>query len=351
MNPKRIGVLLIKEFVQGMQGFIFIFAIVVPIVMSLVVTLLFGTIFSGKPKLGINDAGDSQLPTQALGMESFIVKTYDSTETLKQATTTGAVDIGISIPKDFDTKLISSETTEMTAYIWGESLMKSRAMLIAGLANWIREIAGHKSPIEIRTTTLGDVGTPTWEERLVPFVVVMGVMIGGVILPATSLVDEVQKSTLTALVVTPTTIGDIFASKALLGTIVSTFSATAILLLNRSFGINPPLLIFLLVLGAIMASEFGVLLGAFIKDINTLFATIKSMGIILYAPAIIYMFPAIPQWIGKIFPTYYMIRPIIDVTQEGATWGEIAWMVYIQLGLIVLLAIGLGIVARRKRES
>jgi ABC-2 type transport system permease protein len=351
MSLKRIGFLLVKEFVRGSQGFIFIFAIVVPIVMSLVISLLFGTIFSGKPKLGISDSGDSKFTAQALDMESFIVRTYDTTDALRQATSTGAVDIGVTIPEDFDKMVISGETTEMTAYVWGESLLKSRAMLIAGMATWIREIAGHESPIDIQTTTLGETGLPSWEERLVPLVVVMGVMIGGVFLPATSLVDEVQKRTLTALTVTPTTIGDIYTSKALLGIVISTFSGTATLLLNRSFGINPLLLVFLLVLGAAMASEFGVLLGAFIKDINTLFATIKSMGIILYAPAIIYMFPGIPQWIAKIFPTYYMIRPIIEVTQKGAVWEDIVWMVYIQIGLIALLAVVLGIMAHRKREN
>lgn len=350
MNLKRIGVLLVKEFVQGSTSFIFIFAIAVPVVMTLVITLLFGSLFSGKPKLGIADAGGSRFTSQSEEMGSFIIKTYDSAEALKQATLSGAVDIGVALPGDFDDKVTNGESTELTAYIWGESLVKNRAMLVAGMATWIREIAGHESPIEIRTTTLGELGIPSWEDRLVSFIVVMGITIGGVMLPSTSLVDEVQKRTLTALAVTPTTLGDIFTAKALLGIIVSTFSGVLILVLTRSFGINPPLLVFLLVLGAIMASEFGVLLGAFIKDINALFATIKSLGIILYAPAIIYMFPAIPQWIGKIFPTYYMIRPVIDVTQEGARWGDIAWMVYIQVGLIVLLGIVLGIVAHRKRE-
>ena len=351
MNLRRVVILLKKEFIQGATGFLFIFAIIVPVVLSLVVTLLFGTLFSGKPKLGIFDNGHSHFSVQAHDMDSFIVRNYQNQEQLIEDTKIGAVDIGVVLPANFDEKIDNGDKTEMEAYVWGESLMRSRAMLIAGIATWIRDIAGQESPVEIIPVTLGDLETLSWEDRLLPFIVVMAVMIGGVLLPATSLVDEKHKRTLKALTVTPTTIVEVYTSKALLGVIVSTFSGILILLLNRSFGVNPLMLVLLLFLGALMASEIGVLLGAFMKDINTLFATIKSMGIVLYAPAIIYMFPAIPQWIGKLFPTYYMIRPVIDVTQEGAGWSDIAWMVYIQIGLSVLFGMILVWVAGQQRKK
>ena len=156
---------------------------------------------------------------------------------------------------------------------------------------------------------------------------------------------------MTGLTVTPVTMGEIFTAKALLGVILSMVNGVMILLLNRSFGTQPGLLIFLLCLGAIFGAQIGVLLGAFLKDINTLFATIKSMGIFLYAPAIVYMFPAIPQWIGKIFPTYYMIQPVLEVTQNNTPWSEFAWQVYILIGLILVFTVILGLVARRVQEE
>ncbi len=348
MNLRRVGVLLYKELVQGPKNFLFIFAIVVPIVMTLVVTLLFGTLFSGKPKLGIADAGDSQFTVQGKATESVIIKEYVSPDELKRATEIGAVDIGIALPADFDRQVAAGERSEMSIYVWGESLIKDRVMLISGISVWIRNIAGQESPIEILTTTLGNVESFSWEDRLLPLMVMMSVLIGGLMVPSTSLVEEKQKGTLKALAITPTTLGDIFIAKGLLGVILSTFTGVLILTLNQSFGINPPLLIFLLFLGAIMAAQFGVLLGVFIKDINTLFATIKSMGIVLYAPAIVHMFPAIPQWIGKLFPTYYMIQPVVEITQNGAAWADIAWQVYILIGLIVLIAVGLGFIASKK---
>jgi ABC-2 type transport system permease protein len=63
----------------------------------------------------------------------------------------------------------------------------------------------------------------------------------------------------------------------------------------------------------------------------------------------IYLFPDIPQWIGYIFPTYYIVRPIIEVSQNGAGFGEIVLDVSIALALTVALIGGLVAVARRAR--
>jgi ABC-2 type transport system permease protein len=107
------------------------------------------------------------------------------------------------------------------------------------------------------------------------------------------------------------------------------------------------LLIAILALGAIMAATLGVILGAYLNDINSLFATIKSMGILLYAPALVYLFPEIPQWIGRIFPTYYMIQPVISITQQGGSWADVRLDLGVLVIMIVLLIFAAAVVARR----
>jgi ABC-2 type transport system permease protein len=93
----------------------------------------------------------------------------------------------------------------------------------------------------------------------------------------------------------------------------------------------------LLAMGAIMAAEVGLICGALLKDVSTLFAVWKTGGILLFGPAIIYMFPQIPQWIGRMFPTYYLLQPIVDISQRGGDWSDIALNVFILIGLDVIL--------------
>ena len=350
MSLKRVGILLGKEFWQGPKNYIFVMAVVLPIVLSLVVSLVFGTLFSEKPKLGIIDEGSSQLVTLARELPSVVTKEYGTVSEIKQAVESGAVDIGIVLPADFDNSVIQGEKTEITSYIWGESLARNRTILGVTIANLVRELAGQEAPVEIEAITLGDETSIPWNDRLLPLIVLMAVFLGGLLLPATSIVNEKEKKTLEALVITPTTIGDIFVAKGLLGIILSLFAGIAILILNQAFGAQPTLLLLVLALGAIMAAELGLLLGALLKDWTTLFTVWKTGAILLFAPAIIYMFPQIPQWIGKIFPTYYLLQPIVDISQRGGGWPDIAINVFILVGIdLILIAVVMLILKRTKQ--
>lgn len=349
MSLRRIGVLLGKDLIWGPKNFVFIFAIVVPVVLSLVIQLLVGTYFSGKPTLGVTDAGQSAFVPAVAQVEGLVLRQYESAEALQTAVRSGVVDMGVVLPTGFDAQLGGETAVTLPVYVYGESLLRDRAFLGVLLAQQLRDLAGQDPPVTIISETLGDGASLPWEARLLPFVVLMTIMIGGMMVPATSLVDEKQKRTITAVTTAATSLEELFTAKGIVGFSLSLFMGVFILLLNRSFGTQPLLLIGLLALGALMAATFGVLLGAFVKDINTLFATIKGTGILLYAPAIVYLFPTIPQWIGRIFPTYYIIAPIVAVTQEGATWADIR----LDVGILVLLNLVLiGIVtyvARRAR--
>jgi len=169
-------------------------------------------------------------------------------------------------------------------------------------------------------------------------------------LPAASMVNEKEKRTLEALIVTPTTVGDVFVAKGLLGIILSLFMGMVILILNQAFGAEPMLLVLVMALGAIMAAEFGLLLGALTKDITSLFAVWKFGGILLFAPAFVYLFPQIPEWIAKIFPTYYLIQPIVEISQRGGGWPGIATNVFILAGIDVILIGVVALVLRRTKQ-
>lgn len=347
MNLKRVLTLLGKEFVHGPKNFIFVFAIIAPLAFTLIVTLAFGTLFSEKPNLGIVDEGNSQLVVLAQSLESVTTKEYGELSGLKQATQSGVVDMGIVIPQSFDNTVIKGETVVIEAFFWGESLAKNRIILPATISDLTRELAGQEVPVEIELVTLGNVTTTPWSERLIPFLVLMGVFYGGLMIPSTSLIDEKQKKTLEALVITPTSISEIFVAKGILGIVLSVFMGVVILILNQAFGANSLLLVGVLFLGAIMAVQLGLICGALIKDITTLFTVWKSGGIILFGPVFIYMFPQIPEWIGRIFPTYYALQPVVELSLRGGGWSDIATNVFILIGIIILLIFIIAIAARR----
>ncbi len=353
MNAKRVAILLAKEAKHGAKGFLFIMAVVMPLGFTLVFSLLFGTLLSEKPKMGIADLGSSSLVGLASELDSVTVKTYGTQDQLQDAVARGSVDMGVTIPDGFDAQVASGGSAHLQTYLWGQSLLKDRAVLASTLASLIRSVAGQQVPLEIITSTVGDAASVPWEQRIMPVMVLMAVVFGGVLVPASSLVNEKQKRTLGALTTTPVSLGEVLAAKGLLGALLSVSNGVLILLLNRAFGVHPGLLILVLAMGAALASTFGVLMGVIAKSLDALFAINKAIGILYYAPAIVWLFPGIPEWIGKIFPTYYMVGPVVAISQRGAGLGDVAGDLLVLAGLIVGLVAFTGLMARRavRREA
>jgi ABC-2 type transport system permease protein len=313
-------------------------------------TLIFGTLFSNQATMGIVDEGSSKLVAMLEEHESIELKRYSSVSDLKGAVEAGAVDGGIVLERDFDSAVIQGEEVEIPIYIWGESLAKDRTIISVTVTNLIRELAAQETPVEIELVALGEESNIPWSDRLLPLVVLMAVFFGGFMLPAVSLLKEKETKTIDALAVTPVTIAEIFTSKALLGLVVSIVMGIVILAMNQAFGAQPGLLVMLIFLGAIMAICLGLLLGSVVTNMTVFFGNQKLLNMLLFAPALVYMFPSIPQWVGKIFPTYYVVEPLVEISQRGGGWEEIWLNVTILIGLDILLIGALSLMVSRKKQ-
>lgn len=351
MSVRRVAILLRRELLQGPKSFIFLWSMVLPVVMSLVLSLVFGTLFSDKPRVGIADEDGSRLVNLAQESQAITLKEYGSAGDLEQAVRIGAVDYGVVLPEDFDSLVTAGQPVEITAYIWSESLAKQRLVAQATLLDLVRQLSGREAPVDVMINTLGDEASIPWSDRLLPLLVLMAVFVGGMFLPATSMVTEKQHRTLEALTVTPTTLQEVFLAKGILGFVISLVMGLIILALNQAFGGQPGLLALMLALGAVMAAELGLIVGSFVKDMSSLFATWKFGGILLFGPALIYLFPEIPQWIGQIFPTYYLVEPVVRISQQGGGWSDIALHVFVLIGLDVLLVAIVALAVKRMRNA
>jgi ABC-2 type transport system permease protein len=347
MNLKRIAVLVSKEFRYSTKNMVIFFAIIVPVVLSLMISLMVGTLFAGRPRLGIADLGESRLVENMSEMDYIRLRIYQDPAVLYEDVSIGALDMGIVLPDDFDNALQRGDTPHLELYTWGESLLRHRTTLGATLVRQVIALSGMESPVETQTILLGDAPSVPWDVRLFPLVMIMTIVLGGTMVPATFIVQEKQKRTLQALLVSPVTPGEAMTAKGIAGVLISILMGVIILTLNAAWSGRPLLMLILLVLSAMMASAGGVILGMRVKDISTLFTAIKSIGILLYAPAIIYIFPEVPSWIMRVFPTYYMIGPIVEVSLNNAGWGVIAVDVLILCTLIIGMVAAAALLVRR----
>ncbi|MBN1163373.1 MAG: ABC transporter permease [Candidatus Krumholzibacteriota bacterium] len=339
MSPRRIGILFQKELTDSSKSYFLIFAIVGPLTFTLLVHLVFGSFFAGRPELGINDRGGSIIVESLREMNSIDLREYSSERELKEAVESGARDIGIVLPEGFDARLGEGDSTRITAYIWGESLLKNRIAAGAAFIHQARAASGRNAPVDIVPVPLGEKENVPWQDRFLPLIVLMAIFIAGFAVPATSLVEEKEKKTIVPVLTTPVTQSEIFIAKGMMGLLASVTMGITILFLNHAFNAQLGLLIVLTFMGALMACCIGLILGALMTTTGAIYSTIKGMGPFLYGPGLVALFPRIPSWIAKLFPTYYVINPIMELSRKGGGWSTIRQDVYILGGIIAVFMV------------
>jgi ABC-2 type transport system permease protein len=62
---------------------------------------------------------------------------------------------------------------------------------------------------------------------------------------------------------------------------------------------------------------------------------------------IFYLFPEWPQWIARIFPTYWFIDPLYRVALQGDGLGDVWWELLVALGLTLAALAAVVALARR----
>ncbi|MFH1598131.1 MAG: ABC transporter permease [Patescibacteria group bacterium] len=337
MRISHIFSILKKDLVLGPKNPFFLIAILAPLAFTFLINLVFGGLFAQQPVVGVYDLGSSEITAKFESSDSLIFQRINSEQEILDKVEAHNLDAGLVLSSDFDQQLISGQTPKLTVYLSGQSLAKNRLVVIASLTQYLREIAGQSAPDSLEQITLGEGEAYPISDRLFPMVMIMTVMMAGTFLTALSLLNEKEKNTLTAITVTPANLTEVLIAKAVLGFIIGLITGLAAIFFNNAVGPNFWLILVFLAGGLIMAVEIGLLLGIKSKDNISLMTAIKSIGIIVYAPVLVYLFPNIPEWIGKIFPTYYFIDPIFSLAIAQGSWPGNQLSFFILIGILILL--------------
>lgn len=344
MSFKRIMRVFMKDLRLGPRSPIFLFVILMPAVMTVIFQLVFGNLFSPEPRLGIVDMGNSEVAALAEELDGFQVVKVDNEKKLKQMVKDNDLDAGLVLKKGFDKELRSGEKPRLQFYMGGETRASDRVILSVATLELVRDVEGKVVPVEVKIKE--PVGTEYYSisKRLIPFLVFFAVLLSGIFLTGFSMEQEKERRTLYAVLVTPTGISEVLLAKGSLGFIIGVLMSVVTLLLNGALGGEPVALILSLAVASLMFVEVGLLFASLAKDSTTLFTMMKGTGFLFMAPAFFYVFPNWPQWIAKIFPTYWIIDPIVAVTIRGEKLGDIAVSLAIALGICILLVLALAAV-------
>lgn len=337
MSPGRILVLLGKDLRLGPRSPIFLWVLVLPLLITLVLQVAFGDLLDPSPRLGIVDRGDSAVTAAARQAEGIEVVLLEDAADLKARVEANDLDAGLVLEEGFDEALQTGGRPALELYVGGESLASTRLILAVTTLDLVRRVEGQAPPVEVEVIALGEETLPI-TVRLVPFIAMYALLVAGVFLPSFSLADEREKRTLSALAVTPVRLGEVVVAKGILGFLLAVAMAVVTLWINRALNARPLALTVVLVVAGLLLVELGLVYGTISKNVTGVFTLIKGTGFLLLAPTVFYIFPDWPQWIARLFPTYWVIDPVYQVTINRAGLGSVWVDLVIALGVAATLA-------------
>jgi ABC-2 type transport system permease protein len=122
--------------------------------------------------------------------------------------------------------------------------------------------------------------------------------------------------------------------------------AVITLWLNGALAAQGVALLVVLIAAGLMLVEIGLIYGTASKNVTGVFTLIKGTGFILLAPTVFYIFPDWPQWIAKVFPTYWVINPVYEVTINGAGLGAVSSDLVVAGGVIAAMVVPIVLLSR-----
>lgn len=347
MRLAPVLTILRKDLALGPRSPILLWALVLPLVYTLLLQLVFGSLFDSRPRVGVVDPGQSRVAELLRESQAVDARDVASQADLERLLRSFDLDAGVVLAAGFDTALAAGERPLLPLYLAGDSLASDRVLASLTTIDAVRAAEGRTEHVGVIVVRSGDAPAQDLFERLIPLVVLLALVVASVFVPSFSLVEERERGTLAAVLVTPARLLDVLLAKGALGFVLGVSMALVTLALNGLLAGVSLALVASLVVGSVMSVLVGLLFGTLAKDAATLFTLIKSLSVLLIAPALFYVFPDWPQWIARLFPTAWFIDPIVAATSRGAGFAEVALDLLVALGWCALLALALALLSRR----
>jgi len=241
---------------------------------------------AARPTAIIYEAGDSHLAAALQASGGFQVTRVKSQQELEETLVRmNAPILGLAVPADLNATLASGEQPELEGYVvWARRTAAPQLQ-----ADWEQRIAralGRTARIHVEGNLVyPDPHSPGLVGTFAGTLLVTILVIGGLVVPYLVL-EEKQNKTLDALLVSPASVGQVVAGKALAGLFLCLAAAGVALACQWPVVVHWGLAVLVVVFASLLAVAVGLLLGM-------LFETAQEMGLWVGIPLLVSLVPMI----------------------------------------------------------
>ncbi|HEY96063.1 MAG TPA: ABC transporter permease [Dehalococcoidia bacterium] len=289
--------------------------------------------------------GFTQLETEGL-----LLTPVESDEALSEGVIAGNYTAGISLSANFLQATVSGDTPEIDLYVASDVPQEIKDSVTAIIRELAYRMADQPLAVGINEEIIGDdmigMQVPP-RDRMRPLLAIFLIMFETFGL-ANLIAEEIERGTVRALLVTPMSIKELFIGKGLFG--IGLAFVQAVLFMGIVGGLNnqPLIIILALLLGSMMATAVGFLIGSMAKDFMSVLAWGMICFTILAIPGFGVLFPgAVTGWI-KFIPSYYLVDMVHSVAGFSAGWDDI-WSNILILLAFNIVVFWIGILGIRRK--
>jgi ABC-2 type transport system permease protein len=334
MHPRLALAITRKDLLDALQNMYLLFAIVLPIGMSLLFKLIFpsddGSGKGGLLSIAVYDPGGSQLVQKVLATGQFSAFFMASPDEVRHEVEKGKQG-GLVLTATFDEDVAAGRSPELQAYTNASSggLAQTAFTQIVQSSMWSMASQGPPARIVYTDVTGGGKGAPANLKLnnyyLLLFLIMSVTMVGVFVVPYL-LVEEKEKGTLKAILVSPASYADVVMGKGATGLFYALTVSMVLLLLNQGFTGNILLVLAAVALGSVLLVQVGLLMGAAFKTVTQVNSWSSVIMLVLLLPAMLggnlMPLPQSVKMVTRLVPTYYMADAVMGGLTSEATWQQ-----------------------------
>ncbi len=266
------------------------------------------------PTAAVYDVGDARLVNLLRRRDDLTVYPVRSQAEMENVLTerTEAI-LGLVIPADFDAALAEGESVTLEAYVAHWVKAEDVTNLQAFFENEISDLTNHSVHINLSSTRLypaPDVGGQPVMMTL--SLVIATVLICTVLVPYL-IIEEKEKHTLDALLVSPASIGQVVAGKAIAGAIYGLIAGAVALIFAQIFIVHWWVALLTIIGGTLFSVAVGLILGSIFDNAQNMGVWMGLMMMLFLIPAFAELmphedWPALPRTVLLAMPTALMSR-------------------------------------------
>ena len=262
---------------------------------------------------------------QLLEEDGLSLEYVDSDEALRKGILEGDFQTGIRVPGNLSERLARGEKPGIRVYVPSEMPDDLKDAYTSVVKNLILLIGGVSLNIEDEEEVLGPDMTgrqiPT-RKRLLPIFAFFIIFVEIMTL-ANLIIEEIQRGTLKALLVSAVRVESLLTAKAITGLCLAFLQIVLIMAVSGALLHRPILVLLTILLGGFMVVGLGFLIAAVSKEMLSVVAWSILVLVVSFLSAANVIFPgAVSNWI-RIIPSYYLVDVLHRVINFQSGWTDV----------------------------